>query len=1772
MTEKLYILESNDNSEPIFKSVFYGERIDDTLSKSNTFTINGTYKNITQNFDIVDAPFSVQELNDKNTLLLLFVNRDDTIKNTYRVSGPGTITYNNGELVFNNTNATRMDENELVEYLTEGPREVVQMGPSMEGQVKQQVPSEVVKMSPLSMEEPDQEQGPNEAKITTITESTAASASINNIQEQAKPNLIPDSQIEKLEKKVASKPINPSDVKSKLIEIAKKLDTDGYNKLTNQQINEQDYKNENDFVIELFCFVVNRILADSVIFKLGSFSVDMFKEFLTLPDTVPGGTIFDGNSEEKGIDITKKRKIMTTIIDFLYIDLSNFKYAADEASSDLQKKQILGKMFRYYIGDSEVENAEFDKIKEVNSFIKSKNNYFSLCDISEENNGPLILYINDFIKSITTSYSYYDNVDWNGWKDIYYNLILERIQAHMKYIENILLSIEIFNYEKNKSNFKKALALKVQENADENVITFLKLRNNEEGNAVDINGYNRRFKIELNLPSSNNIFPNKLLLGYNPHNFPFYTMNQSKKIIIHPQMLKYMETYDKSAQFQRIGTSSTFNVNKYDNTYIFGEFSRLFTPDLSNKQIAGKMKIIQKKLMGDPVNNIPPKPVFMLGYGASGAGKTSSLIYFNKGNGDNRDGILIHLCNILGATENYPIIKIKCKEFYVTDDSEQENTPDTQFSKDDPNSYDLNKPKIVEIPNKELTCINSIDFEWNKTAYKLKTTYEHPNHHQYRTLTKRGLTKELLNKRLNEVKEDERDALRDKLMNDNTFQQTKIFDKGTSVGELVIHLIDTDRFVKATTNNPNSSRSHTLVFVEFSHKDKPEQNANIIIGDFAGVENTFACANPKVINDFVSISRDDDFKLPFYSTEKIGKNLDPYGPNTFIGEEQEEKMNEMKAKCNPVTGSHDGIAEPKTSTGSDDGIAEQNTYVGDAIVEPTPPEEKPITDALYDFNKPVFRASFDPALLSFYEVVPEKDPVTKNMIVDIKKVKPESMQSLSFYMNFIRGYAPPNLDNTARDAKITELIGRLNKFLNLFDFMTAETKSEYVKTNLLAITGEDIIINEALDRKIEQAKKDVDNAILINKNITIRNEKRSVVLDSLKTVYDGIKDGFAKTIQDLKDEFNYEIVIINEDYRKTHPSIAAKSKKEGDAHKDEWIKNKQAKKEETEELIKSTKVSQLATLKNTLFTKLKAGLNQTITIEGEDIGSLNKDIEKLNANSFDNIQVSDLDNNNVNLSLESSISDIGDNLREDKKDTSALAAEFARLETLKQNYGTFVKNFNANEEGTTQLVLDTSATKEGVTIKLDELISKMKTFFGIDKALLDSFKVPNSDNLIDKNKKTDFQEIYETIFKFDANDSEFKLFQDENRNIATQKRIKAMLESKIFEVLYKTITKMEKEYIDRTGNSKEICEHRRTEGYFINDSLRQVRSAIKEILYEKNKNAINIAPNFIDICFPSYCPSKEDCFNFESSSKTSNSVIIETIFKELYRKKLSNEKESIDILRKDFYKNVIVSVFCVFNTSRIANNPPPTPYIDINLLKLIYKTGSVTSLDTDGLNEFVTEAEKIVKMIKTDPYCNEDGNCENGDKLDEEKIPIEPYGFKNRVSGLLDIPTKLTENADSLDDDVDDATTIMSKFEKLLIVFKKYKDLPEDANKETYETIERKIAYENVIDEFIDMIDKNNAISAVGTLEFLDQLAKFNTVSNVCRSNTDYLDDTTITTYETNKENEIFELYTDVYKRKINEKKSKTYSIIQQKNLTKKGGRRPNDTRHTKKRYAQLTK
>ena len=1714
-----------------------------------------------------------------------------------------------------------------------------------------------------------------EEKTNLVTSSSIELSSLP--KKDLKPNLISDDALESIKTSLETKAAN-IDNAINLELLMNKLKGISSN-LNSKTINKEVTQVTPDNVIELFSEVVNKILNDKIIYKLTSLDIDKFLDILNTTKILLNTTkIQNGTAAELvGIDDKMKNTLIKTIVDFLYIDLSNFQYGGtlgvNDQNKTLSDRQILGKLFHSLKNtETEAMNLTYENILSEPTFVKSKNNYGKLIYNNENNennennvifNNKLILYINDFVKSVNTSYSYYSDKEWNGWKNNYYNLILERINSHLPFIENILLTINILNYEKN-TDLDAYLKIAIQENTDKNIITFLKLRNNEQNfDIINERNYNRRFQIYINIPGPNKekLVSNKLILRYNAHNFPFYEIttepNKSTLYDANKQLLKYNET---GKYFKKSNQTENISVLEYDSTYVFGEFSRLFTPELNNKEISDKMDVIQNKLTGD--DNNPPSPVFMLGYGASGAGKTSSLIYFNKGEGDNRDGILIHLCNILGATGNYPLIKIKCKEFYVTDESQR--AIGKSVDPKDPSSYDLSKPRMVNIPDRDLTCIETIDFKWENSRYKLTKPYEHPNHHQYRTLAKRLVSKKQIDDIQNNsiLSEEEKKRQIDALRKNNDFEFSKEFKAGASIGELLIHLIDTDRFVKATTNNPNSSRSHCLVFVEFIHNDTSEEinkNANIIIGDFAGVENTFACENSKVINDFLSVARDDDFKESYYGTEKIGTQLDPYGPNTF-SENKDVKGNiaEMQEKCN----------------NSGDNIMHGGKVVK---IETDVSENTDVTDPLYDFEKPVFRANFDTNLKKFFGVETKLDN-GKNTVKSI--AKPDMF---TLYMKFIYKYTGlegvSNVDDQGDDlqSKYENLLSNFKKLPKFFNYVQNPSSRRTQIIGYLKNFYQGIIIDTELDIKIQTTTGSLTTIAEENRKNTEKNDNINKILNEFDKLYDGIKDKdwseITKTFDTSKltldDVFNNnsnnldkdavkkrKIELIMGEFIKNYPASYEYNNNIDEITLDEIKKKKNVvistnekyngKPKYTDVPTTYEKNTRNKTLSNLIFQeediktkfdemikddankskffnfywsstdftmlnpktywdgkarteKVKNFINKIILFEDkiktEEI-NIEENIEIAKNKKFLEILIEKLNEmkpyveNNKKIVIDRTIEYIEKNItymdanldkkKEIKNMLKSVEYETKNINTIKTNiellnetkikFNKFVDDFITNNISSTQSVnlVTTQSTSSGVytdpvTVTIADLIDKMYNEFGIDQNLLDSFGV-------DIKLEPPINNIFDIIYASSTtiNGKTIPLFI--TPNMASINDIKLLENGEILQILFNILIAMKKEYNERTGNAGEICDHRRTEGYFINDSLKQVRSAIKEILFEKNKDSINIAPNFIDICFPSYCPKKEDCFSFEPDTKKSNSVIINTIFEEIKAKELSKEGTNRDELKKQFFKDLIVSVFCVFNISRAANNPPPTPYIDINELKLLFNNSDIHDLYTDKLIVFQEKTQEIIDMIEQGPYEKTDE-----DIPDSEKKPINKHGFNNRVDGLRQIPTIYNgiSNREYKLNNTDGADTIITKMKKLNEHFKNYASIADENEKEYYE--EKNYLYTNVIKEFIDMIDKNNAISAVGTLEFLDQLAKFNTITNVCRNNDNYLVPETINNYI--ERAGLFELYGNKYKTRFNEIYGKKYSDSYRniigpsiKNKKKIGGNKKRA--YTKKHYRNLKK
>ena len=232
--------------------------------------------------------------------------------------------------------------------------------------------------------------------------------------------------------------------------------------------------------------------------------------------------------------------------------------------------------------------------------------------------------------------------------------------------------------------------------------------------------------------------------------------------------------------------------------YIVGGLTKIFLPKQSNSEIATQLQtVIDKAKQGNPI--------MMIGYGISGAGKTSTLIYLNQPNlpNDTKNGIVLHICNNLGINDGYTKLNMTVNEFY-------------NVCKEYPNTLGCKQRDTI-----------SFDFEQKKKEWMLNKGTIFPKTHLYRQAGK-----------------------------PTDYENIK------TLGECLVYVIDTDRLVNPTTNNPNSSRSHSVIELEIIPKKETYKTKTVYfyIGDFAGVENAFDCKNTEVLKKFMTIGEKVDEK------------------------------------------------------------------------------------------------------------------------------------------------------------------------------------------------------------------------------------------------------------------------------------------------------------------------------------------------------------------------------------------------------------------------------------------------------------------------------------------------------------------------------------------------------------------------------------------------------------------------------------------------------------------------------------------------------------------------------------------------------------------------------------------------------------------------------------------------------------------------------------------------------------------------------------------------
>ena len=262
---------------------------------------------------------------------------------------------------------------------------------------------------------------------------------------------------------------------------------------------------------------------------------------------------------------------------------------------------------------------------------------------------------------------------------------------------------------------------------------------------------------------------------------------------------------------------------------------------------------------------------------------------------------------------------------------------------------------------------------------------------------------------------------------------------------------------------------------------------------------------------------------------------------------------------------------------------------------------------------------------------------------------------------------------------------------------------------------------------------------------------------------------------------------------------------------------------------------------------------------------------------------------------------------------------------------------------------------------------------------------------------------------------------------------------------------------------RKACNNRSIEGDFINKSLKEFRADLEYMVDVKNRDNKYYVPDIyvekfnqvpidsevsIKTCLQNFCFGKTGCFQLKDVKdvKEPQSIILKSVYDYL------NEKLNLSVT--DFYDKLEVCIFGFFNISEKTTshlNEPPN-YIDINKVKsIIYGKDEFTFNNNPGVFEAFKNELKL-----SEAYTN--------------RLSILYRRFPEKyVNELL----KQCNNVFSLDARGQNSITTLTL-----------------AQIETFKGV-------------FDAIDDENAKTAIGTLEFMNKISKFNVVSSICYKEND---------------------------------------------------------------------
>ena len=231
---------------------------------------------------------------------------------------------------------------------------------------------------------------------------------------------------------------------------------------------------------------------------------------------------------------------------------------------------------------------------------------------------------------------------------------------------------------------------------------------------------------------------------------------------------------DPIKYYDEKGKSKTIELSPFTDLYSFGPFHRVFEGS-TNQAVGENMTEVTSKLMKG-------ENVFIMGYGASGAGKTSTLIEFQPpGQREPTPGALVYMLQYLAKLQGSP--RRNKATLQITE----------LFQGGTINKF--NGPIVIGyLEDKK---------GWVVTEYG---SYTDPITIQ------------------NEIKGyDAKDFL----------PREESVDIDTLLSTILSQAVNKSRLSRGTVNNPQSSRSHIIIDIHF------DTGPHLFVGDFAGVEQKF---------------------------------------------------------------------------------------------------------------------------------------------------------------------------------------------------------------------------------------------------------------------------------------------------------------------------------------------------------------------------------------------------------------------------------------------------------------------------------------------------------------------------------------------------------------------------------------------------------------------------------------------------------------------------------------------------------------------------------------------------------------------------------------------------------------------------------------------------------------------------------------------------------------------------------------------------------------------